>query len=139
MAGLTSGGDQLQIQNLKDSGYCLSVNNYSEGSQLVIEPCIQQGSVSAGTLWLVSAPVGGESYSGQVLSSDMSGYVASVSGANTMENAGIIQWLDQITGPNSHPEQQWLFEPTSITFNMYAWTSIAIDGNAATLTGKINL
>jgi hypothetical protein len=133
------GANNVQIQNSKNSSYCLAVNDYNEGSQLVIQPCFENGSAPRGTFWSVSGPVSGETYNGMVLTSDMSSFVAAVSGAGTSPGNPIIQWADQITGPNTHLEQQWNFEPTSVTFNLYAWTSIENDGSGSALTGNLNV
>jgi hypothetical protein len=136
-----SGGDQLQIQNLKDPNYCLSVNDSNEGSQLVVQPC----SAGAKTRWNIDSPNSGIfldpefPYLAQTLTSDMSGMVAAVAAGSTAANTGIIQWQNQITGPNTHKEQKWLFSPKTITYPIYAPNvSIRNDGNEASFGGQVH-
>lgn len=112
-----SDGSQTQITNCKDTSYCLSFDD-NEGSELTISPCAwSKQHTRANILWYQSwftLPFDQGGDNAWVLANDV-GFVAAVSlgggpGAGTTEGTGIIQWVDQISGPFDHEEQQWIFE-----------------------------
>jgi hypothetical protein len=146
---LGAAGGTTQIQNLKDPNFCLAVQDFNEGSQLVIEPCLECASTVAGGegCWFVSSDVlDGNGNQTWALWQDWDDLVAAVAAppnnnAAMTAGTGIIQWQNQFTGGGnniSHKEQLWFFEMPSLAFNMYASTIIQNDGSTAALTGQIN-
>jgi hypothetical protein len=121
---------QIQIQNAKDPSFCLAAADFNEGSQLVILPCAESPPVTSfwETYWFADFGTQIPGFDGWVLSSDMSGWTASVAAPNntvaTTAGTGIIQWADQVTGNFTHPEQQWLFGEQSLSFAMGGWGEV---------------
>jgi Ricin-type beta-trefoil lectin domain len=87
------GGDAdssaVMIQDQKDSSFCLTAPNYTQGAQLVIEPC--GGSWQPLQTWDVYWTGGRPSYA--TLRNDATGYVVGVSGGRTDHGAPISQWV----------------------------------------------